>query len=222
MDADHQNQEEYNFKEDIKMKYTGAVCKKCRALNEKLFLKGNKCFSNCTIEKKEKNNARQKKMSDYGKHLREKQIAKYSYLMNEGQFERFFSIASKAKGKTGETMMKLLELRLDNIVRRIGFSISIRMARQLIGHGNIKVNGRVVKIPSYILKEGDEVSLKNEALLENIYIKQSLENTERLGWRPSYIVYDSQTKSAKLSRVPERAELSTKINEQLIVEFYSK
>lgn len=215
------NREEYNFKEDIKMKYNGAVCKKCRTLNEKLFLKGNKCFSNCTIEKREKT-GRQKKMSDYGKHLREKQIAKFSYLMNEEQFKRFFNIASKAKGRTGETMMKLLELRLDNIVRRAGFSTSIRMARQLIGHGNVKVNGKVVKIPSYILKEGDEISLKNDLLLENLYVKQSLENAERLGWRPSYITYDPQKKSAKLSRIPERAELSTKINEQLIVEFYSK
>ncbi|MEF3280392.1 MAG: 30S ribosomal protein S4 [Elusimicrobiota bacterium] len=202
------------------MKYTEAVCKECRSLNEKLFLKGNKCFSNCVMEKRK--NFRQKKLSDYGKHLREKQILKNSYLMSEAQFRRYFDIASKAKGRTGETMLKLLELRLDNIVKKAGFASSIKMARQMVNHGNIKVNGRIVKIPSYILKEGDEVSLKTPALLENIYIKQSLENTEKMGWRPSYISYDSATNCAKLTRIPERSELSTKINEQLIVEFYSK
>jgi len=203
------------------MKYTEAVCKRCRSLNEKLFLKGDKCFSNCILERR-KSSIKQKKLSDYGKHLREKQILKYSYLMSEAQFRRFFDIASKAKGRTGETLLKLCEMRLDNIVRRIGYALSIKTARQLVSHGHIKVNGKVVRIPSYILKEGDEVSLSSPSLLENVSIKHSLEVTDSNASRPSYMVYNPETKSAKIIRIPERSELPSKVNEQLIVEFYSK
>jgi len=203
------------------MKYTEAVCKRCRSLNEKLFLKGDKCFSNCILERR-KSSIKQKKLSDYGKHLREKQILKHSYLMSEAQFRRFFDIASKAKGRTGETLLKLCEMRLDNIVRRIGYALSIKTARQLVSHGHIKVNGKVVKIPSYILKEGDEVSLSSPSLLENVSIKHSLEVTDSNASRPSYMVYNPETKSAKIVRIPERSELPSKVNEQLIVEFYSK
>lgn len=202
------------------MKYTEPTCKRCRSLNEKLFLKGEKCYSNCVLEKR-KNSIKQRKLSDYGKHLREKQIAKFMYLISERQFKRYFDIASKAKGKTGETLLKILELRLDNIVRRIGFSLSIKQARQLVNHGHIRVNGRVVNIPSYIVKEGDEISI-DPIMLENLYVKKSLEETENKGWRPSWIVYDSEKHSAKVVRIPDRSELNQKINEQLIVEFYSK
>ena len=203
------------------MKYTKAVCKKCRSLNEKLFLKGDKCFSNCILEKR-KTSIKQRKLSDYGKHLREKQILRFSYLMNESQFRRFFDIASKAKGKTGETLLTLCEMRLDNIVRKIGYALSIKEARQLVNHGHIKVNGKVTKIPSYIVKEGDEISLADPKLLENSQIKRSLELTDSNFSRPAYMVYNPETKSAKLIRIPERSELPLKINEQLIVEFYSK
>jgi small subunit ribosomal protein S4 len=203
------------------MKYTEPVCKRCRSLNEKLFLKGDKCFSNCILERR-KSSIKQKKLSDYGKHLREKQILKYSYLMSEAQFRRFFDIASKAKGRTGETLLKLCEMRLDNIVRRVGYALSIKTARQLVSHGHIKVNGKVVKIPSYILKEGDEISLSSSSLLENVSIKHSLEVTDSNASRPSYMVYNPETKSAKIVRIPERSELPSKVNEQLIVEFYSK
>lgn len=202
------------------MKYTEATCKRCRSLNEKLFLKGDKCYSNCILERR-RNSIKQRKLSDYGKHLREKQIAKFMYLLSERQFKRYFDIASKAKGKTGETLLKLLELRLDNIVRRIGFSISIKQARQLVGHGHIMVNGKVVNIPSYIVREGDEISL-NPAMVENLAVKKSLEETENKGWRPSWIVYDHEKHSGKVVRIPDRSELNSKINEQLIVEFYSK
>ncbi len=141
--------------------------------------------------------------------------------MSEAQFRRFFDIASKAKGRTGETLLKLLELRLDNMVRRAGFALSIRTARQLVSHGHIKVNGKVCRIPSYILKEGDEISLKNIELKDNLGVKIALENAEKNG-RPSFIVFDPNNFSAKLVRIPERSEISPKINEQLIVEFYSK
>jgi len=203
------------------MKYSEAVCKKCRRFNEKLFLKGDKCLTNCIIDRR-KSSIRQKKLSDYGKHLREKQILRDSYLMSEAQFRRYFSIASKAKGRTGETMLKLIELRLDNIVRRIGYASSIRTARLMVSHGHIKVNGRVIKVPSYIVKEGDEISLKKPEIIENVFIKKAMEDAEKNGSRPNYLVYNPETRSARLARVPERSELSSKINEQLIVEFYSK
>ena len=203
------------------MKYSEAVCKKCRRFNEKLFLKGDKCLTNCIIDRR-KSSIRQKKLSDYGKHLREKQILRDSYLMSEAQFRRYFSIASKAKGRTGETMLKLIELRLDNIVRRIGYASSIRTARQMVSHGHIKVNGRVIKVPSYIVKEGDEISLKKPEIIENVFIKKAMGDAEKNGSRPNYLVYNPETRSARLARVPERSELSSKINEQLIVEFYSK
>lgn len=203
------------------MKYSEAVCKKCRRFNEKLFLKGDKCLTNCIIDRR-KSSIRQKKLSDYGKHLREKQILRDSYLMSEAQFRRYFSIASKAKGRTGETMLKLIELRLDNIVRRIGYASSIRTARLMVSHGHIKVNGRVIKVPSYIVKEGDEISLKKPEIIENVFIKKAMEDAEKNGSRPNYLVYNPETRSARLARVPERSDLSSKINEQLIVEFYSK
>ncbi|MGC8867843.1 MAG: 30S ribosomal protein S4 [Elusimicrobiales bacterium] len=203
------------------MKYTQPTCKRCRSLNEKLYLKGSKCYSNCIMEIR-KNAIKQRKLSDYGRHLREKQIVKNMYLLSERQFKRYFNIASKAKGRTGETLLRLLETRLDNIVRRIGFAASIKHARQLVSHRHIKVNGSVVTIPSYLVKEGDEISLANPTLFENIYIKKSLEDTDNKGWRPSWIVYDGKSFSAKIVRMPDRSELNSKINEQLIVEFYSK
>ena len=204
-------------------RYLQSSCKKCRKLNQKLFLKGYKCFTNCIVDKKaaKKTKTVPKKMSDYSKHLREKQIARISLQMGEAQFRRFFSIASKTKGKTGETLLKLLELRLDNIVRRSGFSDSIKMARQLVGHGHVKVNNKCVNIPSYIVKEGDEVSIDSK-MLEKPIIKQSLENIEKSSSRPSFISYNPDTFTAKIVRMPDRAEFSTKVDEQLIVEFYSK
>ncbi len=205
-------------------RYTEASCKKCRKLNQKLFLKGYKCRTNCVfdrVNKDAKTKGRPKKMSDYGKHLREKQIARFSNQIGEAQFRRFFSMASKAKGKTGETLLKLLELSLQNVVRRAGFSESLKMARQLVSHGHVKVNGKVVNIPSYVVKENDEISL-DPKLAEKVAVKQSLENAEKTSSRPSFISYNPENLTAKIVRIPDRSEVSTMVNEQLIVEFYSK
>lgn len=204
-------------------RYLQPVCKRCRRLNQKLFLKGYKCFTNCVMDKNsgEKTKIVATKKSDYAMHLREKQIARLSLQMNEAQFKRFFSIASRTKGKTGETLLRLLEMRLDNIVRRAGFCDSIKMARQLVNHGHVKVNNRCIDIPSYIVREGDEISLAPH-ILEKPIVKQSLENTEKASLRPSFISYNPQTFTAKIVRNPDRSEFSTKVNEQLIVEFYSK
>lgn len=206
-------------------RYTQASCKKCRKMSQKLFLKGHKCATNCVVDRAADKNTRRKgaprKMSDYAKHLREKQAARLSLQMGEAQFRRFFSIASKTKGKTGETLLRMLELRLDNIVKRIGFSDSIKMARQLVNHGHVKVNGRTVNIPSYIVSQDEEIAL-DPRMAEKVTVKQSLENMEKSASRPSFITYDPGKFTGKLVRIPERAELSTKVDEQLIVEFYSK
>ncbi len=155
-------------------RYTGPSCKKCRKVSQKLFLKGSKCATNCIVDKKQKASRDKKfssggpggmkKMSDYGKHLREKQIARLMAQVTEAQFRRFFDKASKDKGKTGEALLRFLEVRLDNITRRLGFAISMKAARQLVNHGHVLVNGRQVDIPSFLVKPGDTVSVMPKAM----------------------------------------------------------
>ncbi|MHB0996766.1 MAG: 30S ribosomal protein S4 [Elusimicrobiales bacterium] len=210
-------------------RYTGPSCKKCTKVSQKLFLKGTKCHTNCQVDKaqraeKEKRfggGGRPVKMSDYGKHLREKQIARLSAQVTEAQFKRFFTKASKDKGQTGSALLRFLEVRLDNITRRLGFAVSLKAARQLVNHGHIKVNGRVLSIPSAMLKPGDEVTI-NQKTAETALVKQGLEHAEKTTQRPSFLSWDAGTKTGKLVRWPDRAESSISADEQLIVEFYSK
>ncbi len=210
-------------------RYTGPSCKKCRKVNQKLFLKGTKCHTNCLVDRAQKaekekrfgGGGRPVKMSDYGKHLREKQIARLTAQINEAQFKRFFNKASKDKGQTGAALLRFLEVRLDNVVRRLGFAVSLKAARQLVNHGHITVNGRCVSIPSYILKPGDEITI-NQKTAETALVKQGLEHAEKATQRPSFLAWDAGTKKGKLVRWPDRAESSINADEQLIVEFYSK
>ncbi|OGR42716.1 MAG: 30S ribosomal protein S4 [Elusimicrobia bacterium GWA2_61_42] len=210
-------------------RYTGPSCKKCTKVNQKMFLKGTKCHTNCQVDKaqraeKEKRfggGKRQNKVSDYGKHLREKQIARLSAQVTEAQFKRFFSKASKDKGQTGVALLRFLEVRLDNIVRRLGYAVSLKAARQLVNHGHINVNGRCLSIPSAMLKPGDEVSI-NTKTAETLLVKQGLEHAEKTTQRPSFLSWDAGSKKGKLVRWPDRAESSISVDEQLIVEFYSK
>jgi len=210
-------------------RYTGPSCKKCRKINQKLFLKGTKCHTNCLVDRAQKaekekrfgGGGRPNKMSDYGKHLREKQIARMSAQVSEAQFKRFFSKASKDKGQTGAALLRFLEVRLDNIVRRVGFAVSLKAARQLVNHGHVKVNGRILSIPSAMLKPGDEVTL-DQKTAETALVKQGLEHAEKTTQRPSFLAWDAGTKTGKLVRWPDRAESSISVDEQLIVEFYSK
>ncbi len=206
-------------------RYTETSCKKCRKLDKKLFLKGIKCYNNCVFDRKKSSPSKKftmrKKMSDYGKHLKEKQIAKFSAQINEAQFKRFYKKASKVKGKTGEAFLRFLEVRLDNMVRRMGFAVSIKAARQLVNHGHIKVNGEKVTIPSYILKPGDTVSL-NGNISERLVVRQGLEHAEKITPRPSFITFNTETLTGKIERWPERSEFSKDVDEQLIVEYYSK
>jgi len=210
-------------------RYTGPSCKKCQKVSRKMFLKGTKCHTNCLVDRAQKaekekrfgGGGRPNKMSDYGKHLREKQVARLSAQVNEAQFKRFFAKASKDKGQTGAALLRFLEVRLDNIVRRIGFAVSLKAARQLVNHGHIKVNGRTLSIPSAMLKPGDEVTIK-ASTAETALVKQGLEHAEKTTQRPSFLAWDSGTKTGKLVRWPDRAESSISVDEQLIVEFYSK
>lgn len=210
-------------------RYTGPSCKKCRKVNQKLFLKGNKCATNCVVDKAAKA-ARDKKftagaghskMSDYGKHLREKQIARMMAQVSESQFRRFFDKASKDKGKTGEALLRFLEVRLDNIVRRLGFAASMKTARQLVNHGHIRVGGRQVDIPSYLVKPGDIITI-DPKVAQTLAVKQGLDNAEKTTPRPSFLSYEPSTMTGKLVRWPDRGEVSINVDEQLIVEFYSK
>jgi len=212
-------------------RYTGPSCKKCRKVSQKLFLKGSKCATNCIVDKKQKASRDKKfsgggpggmkKMSDYGKHLREKQIARLMAQVTEAQFRRFFDKASKDKGKTGEALLRFLEVRLDNVVRRVGFAISMKAARQLVNHGHIRVNGRQVDIPSFLVKPGDTINIDPKKA-QSPLVKLGLENAEKGAPRPSFLSWDAATMTGKMTRWPDRGEVSISVDEQLIVEFYSK
>ena len=212
-------------------RYTGPSCKKCRKVSQKLFLKGSKCATNCIVDKKQKASRDKKfssggpggmkKMSDYGKHLREKQIARLMAQVTEAQFRRFFDKASKDKGKTGEALLRFLEVRLDNIARRLGFAISMKASRQLVNHGHVRVNGRPVDIPSFLVKPGDTVNVDAKAA-QSVAVKLGLENADKAAPRPSFLSWDPATMTGKMVRWPDRGEVSISVDEQLIVEFYSK
>ncbi|HAT71209.1 MAG TPA: 30S ribosomal protein S4 [Elusimicrobia bacterium] len=209
-------------------RYTGPSCKKCKKVGQKMFLKGTKCHTNCLVDRAQKaekekrfSGKRPNKVSDYGKHLREKQIARLTAQVTEAQFKRFFVKASKDKGQTGSALLRFLEVRLDNIVRRLGYAVSLKAARQLVNHGHINVNGRCLSIPSAMLKPGDEVSI-NAGTAETVLVKQGLEHAEKASYRPSFLSWDAGAKKGKLVRWPDRAESSISADEQLIVEFYSK
>jgi len=205
-------------------RYTGSVCKQCRTEREKLFLKGDKCSANCTLERKRGKNApgqhgaRKNKMSDYAKHLREKQKARKVFGLTEQQFKRYFAVADKMPGLTGDTLLKLLELRLDNVVFRMGLASSRKMARQMVMHGNVVVNGKKIDVPRYEVKVGDIISV-NAKYKENTVLKKLMENPVAA---PSWLSLSKDSIEGKVVSEPLKEEFSHPINGQLIVEFYSK
>ena len=206
-------------------RYTGPACRLCRREGIKLFLKGAKCYTDkCPLEKRNyppgQHGRRRAKISEYGLRLREKQKLKRIYGVSEKQFKRYFEMAEKQKGLTGENLIKLLERRLDNVVYRMGFATSRRDARQLIAHGHVVVNGRKVDIPSYLVKPGDVIEIREKSKdLERI--KQAVELSEFRG-APSWIEVDYENLRGVFKAVPERSEVQIPVNETLIVEFYSK
>ncbi len=205
--------------------YHDAVCKLCRREREKLFLKGTKCYTEkCPLEKKnyppgQHGTSRRTKISEYGIQLREKQKVKRIYGLLERQFKNYFEKALKQKGRTGENLIKLLERRLDNVVYRLGFAPSRKAARQLVRHRHILVDGKIVDIPSYLLKPGQVVSIKEKSKALDI-IHNSLKRVKE-GTYP-WLQIDKATLSGTFLHIPERVDIPLNANEQLIVELYSK
>lgn len=207
-------------------RYTEAACRRCRREGLKLFLKGDRCYSDkCSFERRafapgQHGQARFRKQSDYAVQLREKQKVKAMYGMLEGQFRQNFVKADRQKGVTGENLLILLERRLDNAVFRMGFASSRNMARQLVRHKHILVNGKKVNVPSFLVSVGDEITIKEKSRA-NTLINDSLEAVERRGV-PSWIELSKDNFKATVKALPNREELTMPIQEQLIVELYSK
>ena len=209
----------------IMSRYLGSVCKLCRREKEKLFLKGERCHVKCTLDSKRGKNlpgqhgSQKGKATEYARHLREKQKARRLYCLTEEQFVHYFTRAEKIKkGLTGDNLFRLLELRLDNVVCRLGLVTSRLMARQFVRHGNILVNEKRVDLPSYEIKIGDKVELKS-TVRENVFVKKALESGSKA---PSWLSLDAKSFSGSVVSMPTPQEYSAKINSQLIVELYSK
>ena len=207
-------------------RYTGAVCRLCRREGQKLFLKGERCYSGkCAIERRayapgQHGQARNKKASEYGKQLRTKQFAKRYYGVLEGQFRHYFELATKMSGVTGENLLSLLESRLDNVVYRLGFAASRAEARQMVTQGHFTVNGRKVNVPSYLVKPGQVVGIK-EASRQLGKIKAIIEaNSARPV--PQWLELDRAAQEAKVVALAKREDIDLPIEETLIVELYSK
>jgi small subunit ribosomal protein S4 len=220
MGADLQKGEGYNM-----ARYIGAVCRICRREGEKLFIKGDRCYTEkCAVERRKyppgQHGQGFKKLSDYGVQLREKQKVRKMYGLLEKQFRRYFYDADRAKGITGEVLLQLIESRLDTIVFRMGFAPNRRRARQLIGHGHISVNGKRVNLPSYSIKKGDLVEVK-EISRDMAEIVDSLSKSEHRGL-PGWVEVDSAHFQGKVLHIPSRDEIQLPVQEQLIVELYSK
>jgi len=209
-------------------RYTGPVCKLCRREGQKLFLKGQKCYTEkCPIERRAyppghhgPAQQRRRKQSDYAVQLREKQKVKRIYGLGEKQFRNLFERANHIPGVTGENLIIALELRLDNIVFRMGFAQSRSQARQLVRHRHVEVNGRAVDVPSYHVSTGDEISVRNKS--KNILpIEASLEARTR-PTLPDWLALDEKQRVGRMVRTPTRADIPLAAQEQLIVELYSK
>jgi len=206
-------------------RYTGAVCRLCRREGLKLFLKGERCYTDkCAIERRnyppgEHGQARPK-FSEYSVQLREKQKLRRMYGVLEGQFRRYFAMADRAKGVTGETLLQLLETRMDNVVYRLGFSTSRSEARQLVRHGHFLVNGRKLDVPSALLRAGDVVTVREKSR-EIARIKEALELAQRRGV-PDWLEITPEAFTGKVKALPTRTDLTMPINEKLVVELYSK
>ncbi len=211
-------------------RYKGPVCKLCRREGEKLFLKGERCFSSkCPFERKRGYppgdhgwlaRFRRRRQSDYARQLREKQKAKRIYGLLERQFRRFFEKAEGRPGLTGENLLILLERRLDNIVYRLGFADSRPQARQLVSHGHFVVNGTRTTTPSYLIRPQDVISVR-EVSLKRTYFKDRAKRLEE-GAVPGWLSLDVEGMTGQMLKEPAREEISTAINEQLIVEYYSR
>lgn len=205
-------------------KYTGPVCKLCRREGCKLFLKGDRCLgANCSFNKNPvppgQHGVTRKKPTAYGIQLREKQKTKRTYGLMEGQFRGYYEKATNLRGVTGELMLILIERRLDNVVYRMGIASSRYQARQLVGHGHICVNGQKVDIPSYLVKAGDAVSIKQSKQDKPFFKDLKAQKVSNL---PKWLSFDPTTLTGKVEALPERADIDVQVAEHMIVELYSK
>lgn len=207
-------------------RYTEAVCKLCRRERQKLFLKGIKCYTEkCPVEKRnyppgQHGLSRRQKISEYGTQLREKQKVRRLYGVLERQFRNYYENARKQTGKTGETLVKILERRFDNVVYRLGMAPSRKAARQLIRHRHFLVNGRIVDIPSYLIRPGDVIEAKSQSKKLDI-IHNSMKRMKDTAMLP-WLSLDKANVSGTFLNVPDREDIPLNANEQLIVELYSK
>jgi len=207
-------------------RYIGPVCRLCRREGMKLFLKGERCYTEkCAIEKRNMppgmhTKARRAKLVGYGLQLREKQKVKRIYGVLEGQFRRYFEAADRQRGITGETLLQLLERRLDNAIYRLGFATSRAQARQLVRHGHFLINGKKVDIPSYQLRSGDAVTVRQSSQ-KNPAILHAMEEVKGRGV-PAWLSLDAAGVSGKVLALPTREQIALPVQEQLIVELYSK
>lgn len=206
-------------------RYTNSVCRLCRREGLKLFLKGERCYTDkCAIERRNyppgQHGQARSKFSEYAVQLREKQKVKRMYGLLEGQFRRYFELAERSRGITGENLLLLLEQRLDNMIYRMGFATSRAEARQFVRHGHFLVDGKKVDIPSYQLKPGQQVSVRERSRSVS-RIVEALEQAERRGI-PDWLEVEKDAFSARVKALPSRADLTMPINEKLVVELYSK
>ena len=207
-------------------RYTGPVCRLCRREGIKLFLKGPRCFSDkCAIEKRnfapgQHGRDRKAKIVGYGLQLREKQKAKRMYFTLESQFRAYYEKANAAPGVTGELLLQQLERRLDSVAFRLGFAISRRQARQIVRHGHVEVNGRKVNIPSYQVSVGDEIRVREGS--KSLPVFEVARDYSGQGAQPQWLSIDRNNMSGKVLSLPKREDLHLPVNEQLIVELYSK
>jgi small subunit ribosomal protein S4 len=210
-------------------RYTGAVCKLCRREGIKLFLKGDRCYTTkCAVEPNRRpyppgqhqQQQRRRKVSEYGTQLREKQKARHIYGILERQFRKVFAEADRRQGATGENLLQLLELRLDNAIYRLGFGDSRSQSRQLVRHGHFDVNGRKTDIPSFIVKAGDVIVVREGSRKLGNFVGAM----ENIGSKPipSWLSIDPAAMSGRVLSVPSRSDVDGTLSEQLIVEFYSR
>ncbi len=206
-------------------RYTGAVCRHCRRENQKLFLKGDRCYSEkCAFERRayppgqHSQGGMRRKASEYGLQLRAKQKAKRFYGVLENQFANYFIMAERQPGITGENLLSILETRLDNAVYRAGFAMSRKEARQLVRHRHFTVNGQTVDIPSFLVEEGDKIAVKST---DSPKFKENAEKNEARPL-PAWMSKDGEQMSVTITKLPERDEIDLEVEEQLIVELYSK
>ena len=209
-------------------RYTGPVCRLCRRQGIKLFLKGERCYTpKCAIERRRSapgesatGNRRRRRLSEWGIHLREKQKARHIYGVLERQFRRHYAEASRQRGATGENLLKILETRLDNVVYRLGWANSRKEARQIVSHGHLAINGRRARTPSIHVEGGAEITWMPSSATSTLYEIVQYQAQRRTA--PGWLHMDARVMVARMVREPERADMDIRIDDRLIVEFYSR